>query len=101
MTSVKDQAVCGSCYAESPTGTLEAKYNIEQGSQKNLNTAEQVFVSPCFSPTPVPASGDRGDEVFNRPQRPSVCRMNRSCRTSQPTVCTMFPMPMILHETSP
>ena len=57
MTSVKDQAACGSCYAESPTGTLEAVYNIEQGSQKNLDTAEQVFVSPCFTPDPAPASG--------------------------------------------
>lgn len=64
MTSVKDQAACGSCYAESPTGTLEAKYNIEQGSQKNLNTAEQVFVSPCFSPDPGSCLGGSRNEVM-------------------------------------
>jgi len=65
MTSVKDQAACGSCYAESPTGTLEAVYNIEQGSQKNLDTAEQVFVSPCFSPDPGSCLGGSRGEVLN------------------------------------
>ena len=55
MTSVKNQAVCGSCYSESPTGALEAKYNIEQGSQKNLDVSEQTFVSPCYT-TPDPGS---------------------------------------------
>jgi hypothetical protein len=65
MTSVKDQAVCGSCYAESPTGTLEAKYNIEKGSQQNLNTAEQVFVSPCFSPDPGSCLGGYRDTVLS------------------------------------
>ncbi|WP_292345960.1 MULTISPECIES: C1 family peptidase [unclassified Methanoregula] len=64
MTSVKDQAACGSCYAESPTGTLEAVYNIEQGSQKNLDTAEQVFVSPCFSPVPGSCLGGSEGEVM-------------------------------------
>jgi hypothetical protein len=65
MTSVKDQGACGSCYAESPTGTLEAKYNIEQGTQKNLDTAEQVFVSPCFSPDPGSCLGGSRGEVLN------------------------------------
>jgi hypothetical protein len=65
MTSVKDQAFCGACYAESPTGALEAKYNIEQGSQKNLDTAEQVFVSPCFSPDPGSCLGGSRGEVLN------------------------------------
>jgi hypothetical protein len=65
MTSVKDQGACGSCYAESPTGTLEARYNIEQGSRQNLNTAEQVFVSPCFSPEPGSCLGGSRGEVLN------------------------------------
>jgi hypothetical protein len=65
MTSVKDQGACGSCYAESPTGTLEAKYNIEQGSQQNLNTAEEVFVSPCFTPDPGSCLGGSRGEVLN------------------------------------
>jgi hypothetical protein len=65
MTAVKDQAVCGSCYAQSPTGTLEAKYNIEKGSQQNLDTAEQVFVSPCFSPDPGSCLGGGRDTVLS------------------------------------
>jgi hypothetical protein len=65
MTSVKDQAACGSCYAEAPTGTLEAVYNIEQGSQKNLDTAEQVFVSPCFTPVPGSCLGGSRRTVTN------------------------------------
>jgi hypothetical protein len=54
MTSVKDQGHCGSCVPESVTGTLEAMYNIEQGTQLNIDTAEQVFVSPCYYPKPIP-----------------------------------------------
>ena len=65
MTPVKNQAACGSCYAESPTGTVEAKYNIEQGSQKNLDTAEQTFVSPCFSPDPGSCLGGYRDTVLD------------------------------------
>jgi C1A family cysteine protease len=62
MTPVKDQAVCGACYSESPTGALEARYNIEQGSQQNLDVSEQTFVSPCYT-SPDPGSclgGSRG-----------------------------------------
>jgi len=47
MTTVKDQAGCGSCYAESPVGAMEAKYSIEQGNPTNLDLSEQMFVSPC------------------------------------------------------
>lgn len=47
MTSVKDQAGCGSCYVMSPLGAMEAKYNIEQGNQTNLDLSEQMYVSPC------------------------------------------------------
>ena len=65
MTSVKDQAACGSCYAEAPTGTLEAMYNLQQGSQQNLDTAEQVFVSPCFSPDPGSCLGGSQGQVLN------------------------------------
>jgi hypothetical protein len=67
MTSVKDQAVCGACYSESPTGTLEAKYNIEQGSRQNLDVSEQAFVSPCYSnPDPGSCLGGYRDEVMIR-----------------------------------
>jgi C1A family cysteine protease len=65
MTSVKDQAVCGACYSESPTGTLEAKYNIEQGSQQNLDVSEQAFVSPCYTnPDPGSCLGGYRDAVL-------------------------------------
>ena len=64
MTSVKDQAACGSCYAQAPTGTLEAMYNLEQGSQRNLDTAEQVFVSPCFDANPGSCLGGSGSKVM-------------------------------------
>ena len=49
MTGVRDQGACGSCYAQAPIGAMEAKYNIEQKSQKNLDLSQQYFVSPCFS----------------------------------------------------
>jgi len=49
MTPVRDQGACGSCYAQAPIGVTEAKYNIEQGTPKNLDLSQQYFVSPCFS----------------------------------------------------
>jgi len=49
LTMVKDQAVCGSCYAHSAIGAMEAKYNLEQNNLWYLNLAEQQYVSPCFS----------------------------------------------------
>ncbi len=49
LTPVKDQAVCGSCYAHAPIGAMEAKYNIEKNSLLNINLAEQEYVSPCFA----------------------------------------------------
>jgi C1A family cysteine protease len=47
LTSVKNQGACGSCWAESVTGVTEGTYNLEQGSQKNLDLSEQAFVSGC------------------------------------------------------
>ncbi|VVB51773.1 Papain family cysteine protease [uncultured archaeon] len=49
MTGVKDQANCGSCYAQAPIGAVEAKYNIEQKAQKNLDLSVQYFTSPCHN----------------------------------------------------
>ena len=49
LSPVKDQAACGSCYAQATIGTTEAVYNIEQNSLKNINLAEEYFVSPCFT----------------------------------------------------
>ncbi len=49
LTSVKDQGACGSCYAQSSMGAIEAKYNLESGKTGNsLDLAEQYYVSQCF-----------------------------------------------------
>jgi C1A family cysteine protease len=52
MTPVKDQAACGSCWAQSSTGAAEALYNIEGQYQYsfgyNLNLSEQALVSGCY-----------------------------------------------------
>jgi C1A family cysteine protease len=47
LTSVKNQGACGSCWAESVTGVTEGLYNLEKGSQNNLDLSEQAFVSGC------------------------------------------------------
>lgn len=50
QSDVKDQAACGACYSESPTGAAEAKYNLEQNKAgNNLDLSEQYFVAPCFA----------------------------------------------------
>ena len=49
MTSVKAQAPCGSCWAMSIVGSMEANYNIEHNTQANLDLSEQYLVSDCFT----------------------------------------------------
>jgi len=46
MTSIKDQASCGSCWSFSSHGSVEAKYNIERNNSRlNPDLSEQNSVS--------------------------------------------------------
>jgi C1A family cysteine protease len=47
VSIVKNQAMCGSCWAFGTLGSVEARYNIEQGSPVNIDLSEQNLVSDC------------------------------------------------------
>ncbi|MFH1072734.1 MAG: C1 family peptidase, partial [Nanoarchaeota archaeon] len=48
MTSVKNQGSCGSCWAFTAVGTIEAMYNIDNHDPNlDLNLAEEELVSNC------------------------------------------------------
>jgi C1A family cysteine protease len=50
MTSVKDQGGCGSCWAFSAVGIVEAVYNISaNNSNLDLDLSEEYLVSDCHS----------------------------------------------------
>ncbi len=49
MTSVKDQAYCGGCWAFSAIGTTEAVHNIAASDPTlDLNLSEEYLVSDCY-----------------------------------------------------
>ncbi|MBW3004961.1 thrombospondin type 3 repeat-containing protein [Candidatus Woesearchaeota archaeon] len=47
VSSVKNQAMCGSCWAFATLGAIEARHNIEQGKPVNIDLSEQNLVSDC------------------------------------------------------
>ena len=50
LTPVKDQGSCGSCWAFSTVGVVEAVYNIASGDPNlDLNLSEEYLVSNCLS----------------------------------------------------
>jgi putative hemolysin len=50
MTPVKNQGSCGSCWAFSTVGVVEAVYNIGAGDPNlDLNLSEEYLVSDCLS----------------------------------------------------
>ncbi len=49
MTPVKNQGICGSCWAFSVVGVVEALYNIQSGNPDlDINLSEQYLVSDCL-----------------------------------------------------
>jgi PGF-pre-PGF domain-containing protein len=59
ITPVKDQGYCGSCWAFSAVGTVEAKYNIlKNNSRLDPDLSEQYLVSDCCADCGNCAGGD-------------------------------------------
>ena len=49
MTSIKDQGICGSCWAFADVGAIESKYNlILNNPEFDLDLSEQYLVSDCL-----------------------------------------------------
>jgi len=66
MTSVKDQARCGSCWAFSAVGTTEAVYNIHTNfPDLDLDLSEEFLNSDCPTPDPGDCCGGYLDSALN------------------------------------
>ncbi|MCK9579303.1 MAG: hypothetical protein M0Q92_02490 [Methanoregula sp.] len=118
MTPAKDQAACGSCWAESSTGATEALFNIEGQYQYNfgynLNLSEQALVSGCYGDHGSCTGGDHGaaldvlktqgvaEEIYMPYQslncvhmegENTVCNANIAGHCSIPGACTLNNVP--------
>lgn len=50
LTGVRNQGVCGSCWAFSNIGIVESAYNISRGdAELDINLSEQYLVSDCYA----------------------------------------------------
>ncbi|RLA94130.1 MAG: hypothetical protein DRG69_05830 [Deltaproteobacteria bacterium] len=47
LSPIRDQAVCGSCWAFSAVGAVEGTYIVEQGGGVTVDLSEQNLVSDC------------------------------------------------------
>jgi len=64
MTPVKNQGICGSCWAFSAVGVAEAMYNIEHNNPDlDLDLSEEYLVSDCYSGESGCCGGDPGDAL--------------------------------------
>ncbi|PIN70226.1 hypothetical protein COV93_02400 [Candidatus Woesearchaeota archaeon CG11_big_fil_rev_8_21_14_0_20_43_8] len=111
MTPVKDQGSCGSCWAHSAIGVVEAKYNIETGTTGMLDLSEQYLVSDCSDTEPGDCIGGSPAKAFDiirnsgvgtencYPYQSSNCLdANGNCkaecqilgRCSKPRTCTFY-----------
>jgi C1A family cysteine protease len=66
VTSIKDQAACGGCWAFAAVGTTEAKYNIAAGNPNlDLDLSEMWLISDCASPSPGSCCGGSEMAAFD------------------------------------
>ncbi|KAJ3440629.1 hypothetical protein M0813_08899 [Anaeramoeba flamelloides] len=61
---VKDQSVCGSCWAHSVIGAIESQYYLATGTMPNLS---EQMVMDCTWSTTVPGVANNGCEGGNEP----------------------------------
>ncbi|MFH1839679.1 MAG: C1 family peptidase [Nanoarchaeota archaeon] len=53
MTPIKDQAICGSCWAFASIGVIESTHKIRSGNSNfNLDLSEEYLVSDCYLGSP-------------------------------------------------